>query len=70
MGKEEEEMEEEGIFVPVLHFLIRDTFDPGNVFLSFSQILAVIISKRWDFYFYLLCLSVSSRFPVMNEHTL
>lgn len=36
MGKEEEEMEEEGIFVPVLHFLIRDTFDPGDVFLSFS----------------------------------
>lgn len=26
VGKEEEEMEEEGIFVPVLHFLIRRHF--------------------------------------------
>lgn len=32
--------------------------------------LVVIISKRWDFCFYLLCLSVSSSFPVMNEHIL
>lgn len=47
MGKEEEEMEEEGIFVPVLHFLIRDTFDPGDVFLSFS------LSPSFFFFFFL-----------------